>query len=110
MKIYKLYPVYEGRRSYYGKAVVRESNGTKTLYSYDTPVCQITPEGEIVRLWPGYSRTTMRHINEFLNQNGFLHDCTVGGVAWWREQPARRWTMDLVTDREDGFYLYPRAL
>lgn len=106
MKIYKLEPIHEGRRSYYGKAIVREANGFKTLYSYDTPVCQITPEGEILRLWGGYSATTMRHVNEFLTQNGYRE----GGKAWWIEQPARRWSYTVSTDPVDKFYLYPRAL
>ena len=34
------------------------------LVSYDTPVCAVRG-GEFVRLWPGYSATTMRHVNMF---------------------------------------------
>lgn len=39
------------------------------LVSYDTPVCEIR-DGEFVRLWGGWSATTMRHVNEFREWHG----------------------------------------
>lgn len=68
------------QKSFYGKAIVKINDsfnffdklptGTKTLYSYNTAVIRITPDGKIKRLWGGYSITTMRHVNAFLTQEG----------------------------------------
>lgn len=67
-------------KSYYGTArVIEKDNGEKVLLSYGTEVCKITKSGEFVRLWDGYSATTMRHVNSFLE----LFDIAGGGKAWW---------------------------
>lgn len=82
-----LEPEFDTRKSFYGKAYVDEKDdGTKVLYSYDTPVCKIkdnkvelvvasTPmsRGYRVAVWK-YSPTTLRHVKEFLKQNGFKAD------------------------------------
>lgn len=82
MKIYELPPV-DGRKSFYGKAkVIEKPNGETVLQSYNTEVCKITSGGEFVRLWSGYSVTTMRHINSFLQLVGIAG----GGKAWWDAQ------------------------
>lgn len=58
------------QKSYYGKAVVWEPDAeSKILRSYDTFVCGIKG-GKFVRLWNGYSKTTMNHINDFRNLFG----------------------------------------
>ena len=67
--LYELVPVYDRQRSFYGKAMVISENNSVKLISYTTPVCAILPNGEFVRLWNGYSATTMRHVNEFRRQN-----------------------------------------
>lgn len=87
MKIYDL-PVMDGRtKSFYGKAkVIEKDNGEKVLQSYTTEVCKIGNNGEFVRLWDGYSVTTMRHINSFLSFFGI----TGGGKAWWNSQPVEK--------------------
>lgn len=84
MKIYNLSPMgYERAKSFYGKAkVIEKDNGEKVLQSYDTEVCKITANGEFVRLWWGYSVTTMRHVNSFLQFFGIAG----GGKAWWDAQ------------------------
>lgn len=70
-------------KSFYGKAkVIETDNGEMILQSYNTDVCKITSSGEFVRLWSGYSVTTMRHINSFLQ----LFDIAGGGKAWWDAQ------------------------
>lgn len=70
-------------KSFYGKAkVIETDNGEIILQSYNTMVCKITSSGEFVRLWSGYSVTTMRHINSFLQ----LFDIGGGGKAWWDAQ------------------------
>ena len=76
--LYKLQPQYDNAKSFYGKAnVYRNDKGSIFLMSYETIVAEIkdatvTDTGEkqaIVHGW--YSMTTSRHINEFLQQNGF---------------------------------------
>ena len=82
MKIYDLIPM-DGRKSFYGKAkVIEKDNGETVLQSYNTEVCKITSGGEFVRLWSGYSVTTMKHINSFLQLVGIAG----GGKAWWDAQ------------------------
>ena len=81
MKFYELTPMGNDRaKSFYGKArVIEKDNGETVLLSYDTEVCKITKSGEFVRLWGGYSATTMRHVNSFLE----LFDIEGGGKAFW---------------------------
>lgn len=58
------------QKSFYGKAsVYTRKDGTKFLRSYSTIVALITAKGEVYRTWDGYSRTTMNHVNAFLNDN-----------------------------------------
>ena len=74
--VYDMAPEYDSRKSFYGKAKVDERpDGTKILYSYGTPVCKITKDGKATLLRKGYlgwasSQTTLRHVKEFLKQNG----------------------------------------
>ena len=84
MKFYELTPMGNDKaKSYYGKArVIETDNGETVLMSYDTEVCKITKSGEFVRLWDGYSATTMHHVNSFL----LLFDIAGGGKAWWEAQ------------------------
>lgn len=88
MKIYDL-PVmgYDRAKSFYGKAkVIEKDNGEKVLQSYNTEVCKIGSNGKFVRLWGGYSVTTMRHVNSFLSFFGIPG----GGKAWWNMQPVEK--------------------
>lgn len=67
-------------RTFYGKAVVvEEENGGCLLLSYGVPVCRITSGGEFIRIWPGYSATTMRHVNSFI----YFYGVPGGGKKWW---------------------------
>lgn len=84
MRIYELTPGgYDRAKSFYGKAKVIEMNGETLLQSYDTTVCKIDKSGEFVRMWEGYSATTMRHINAFIEMFGI----SGGGKSWWDMQP-----------------------
>ena len=70
MKIFELFPKYDTRKSFYGKArVVEHENGDKDLISYTTTVASI--RNNILHVYGWFSNTTARHINEFLKQNGF---------------------------------------
>ena len=67
-KTYALNPKYENVKSYYRKALVIEwSDNSITLKSYDIEVCTIAAG----KFWieDTYSRTTLRHIKEFLRQH-----------------------------------------
>lgn len=71
---------HTSQKSYYGKARVTYYNdGSCILTSYDTDVCKIDKGNNFVKLWDGYSRTTMKHINSFLA----LIDYTVDGKKDW---------------------------
>ena len=76
--LYELKPQYDSAKSFYHKAnIYRNDKGSIFLMSYSTIVAEIkdqitTDTGKrraIVYGW--YSMTTARHINEFLQQNGF---------------------------------------
>ena len=76
--LYELKPQFDSAKSFYHKAnIYRNDKGSIFLMSYETIVAEIqdatiTDTGEkqaIVYGW--YSMTTSRHINEFLQQNGF---------------------------------------
>jgi hypothetical protein len=64
-----LMPIYDNRASFYKKAKVFVFNGCLYLQSYATIVAKVG--GNCATVWGWYSQTTMRHINEFLRQNGF---------------------------------------
>ena len=84
MRIYELTPGgYDRVKSFYGKAKVIEKDGETLLQSYDTTVCKIDKSGEFVRMWEGYSATTMRHINAFIEMFGI----SGGGKKWWDALP-----------------------
>lgn len=69
--IYDLKPSYDARKSFYGKAQVGTGDkGDKNrLYSYDTLVAEMKDGKPVV--YGTYSQTTLRHIKEWLKQNGF---------------------------------------
>lgn len=65
-----------GRKSFYGKAVVDTlDDGSQVLYSYNTPIIKKYPNGELKRLYDGWSATTGNHIKSFcgLDKKGFLN-------------------------------------
>ena len=71
---YNLECVYDNHKSFYGKAVVKVVESvSKTLYSYDTKVAQITYENgeKTLKIYGFYSSTTLRHIKEFTQQEGY---------------------------------------
>lgn len=72
-----LKPIYDSRQSFYNKAVVTEDANGKYLTSYNTVVARITDKNHgysipaYAEVYGTYSQTTLRHIKEFLKQNGF---------------------------------------
>lgn len=77
-------PCTDSRKSFYGKAtVIYTPDNCKYLRSYNTIVCYVDAFGIFHRTWDGYSATTMRHINSFLD---YCH-ISGGGKAWWDNYP-----------------------
>lgn len=71
MRTYYLEPRYDGRKSFYKKAWVRENDdNTIDLISYATKVATINTNiiPATCRINGTYSPTTLRHIKEFLKQ------------------------------------------
>lgn len=67
--------IYDSRKSFYGKAQVNDVYGNGEvliLYSYNTPVSQITKniDNIVYEYFGKYSQTTTRHQKEFFKQNG----------------------------------------
>jgi hypothetical protein len=81
MQEFELMPKWDARKSFYGKARVRNNDGDLELISYSTRVAVIyntktDSNGEWLNepsasVYGSYSATTLRHIKEFLLQNGF---------------------------------------
>jgi hypothetical protein len=80
---YELTPTFDSRKSFYGKATVRRyaTGGVDSLElrSYDKLVARVhyLPDGaKDVELLPPWdtSQTTVRHVKEFLKQQGFKAD------------------------------------
>jgi len=68
--IKKLQPLHTAVQSFYDKATVETSNGLITLKSYNVKVCEIKNK-KLMFLERGLSKTTDRHIKEFIIQNDF---------------------------------------
>ena len=83
MRIYELTPGgYDRAKSFYGKAKVIEKDGETLLQSYDTTVCKIDKAANCPNVG-GYSATTMRHINAFIEMFGI----SGGSKKWWDALP-----------------------
>lgn len=79
--MYELIPT-NGQKSFYGKAVVEVyQDGSAILFSYNTPIVKRALNGDLTRLYAGWSQTTGKHIKAFcvLDKAGFMalpHDLT----------------------------------
>ena len=67
--ITELMPIYDSRASFYGKATVKTDGDKRSLLSYGTKVATIDSASAVV--YDTHSATTLRHIKEFLLQNGY---------------------------------------
>ena len=70
--LYYLKPENDRAQSFYNKATVEvKDDGRKVLYSYNTPVVEIKDRKvSLLDMWDS-SMTTLRHVREFLQQEGF---------------------------------------
>ena len=71
MELKELQAIYDGRKSFYGKAHLIESDEKVELQSYDTIVATYHKNENKFVLHGDYSPTTLRHQKEFANQLGF---------------------------------------
>ena len=71
ISIMELCPYYDSAKSFYGKAKVIEIENDVFLMSYDTIVAFFNRDTKVAKVIGTYSATTLRHIKEFLRQNGF---------------------------------------
>ena len=72
MHVYELNPMCDSRKSFHRKAFVESDpkTGDLTLKSYGTKVAVI--KAGKLEVFGTYSDTTLRHIKEFMQQNGYL--------------------------------------
>lgn len=68
----ELKPIHDGHKSFNKLAHVKRLStvGVVYLISYTTYVCFYDARGRFYRTWRGWSRTTMRHVVEFVKQFG----------------------------------------
>lgn len=71
----QLNTIYDNAISFYGKAETKRMGNAIILYSYNTKVAEIKNNKVILNNKIDnnllFSNTTLRHIKEFLKQNGF---------------------------------------
>ena len=70
MELKELQAIYDGRKSFYGKAQLIESKEKTELESYNTIVATYYKKENKLVLHGKYSQTTTRHQKEFANQLG----------------------------------------
>lgn len=71
------------QKSFYGRAKVIETGNRIYLLSYTTLICYWDRNtSKFGKLWDGYSVTTMKHINSFMDYLGFRK---LGGKSWWNK-------------------------
>lgn len=89
----ELKPVHDGHKSFNKLAHVKRLPATGVVYliSYTTYVCFYDARGRFHRVWQGWSRTTMRHIVEFVKQFGR------------RVGPLTRKEWEALPDEEDSY-------
>lgn len=72
MKLYELTTMYDSRQSFGHKAMVQTNGSASILYSYETPVAKVENGNVVLSPSWSYSDTTVRHVREFLRQEGKL--------------------------------------
>ena len=64
----ELIPIHDTAKSFGHKAIIETTENGSILYSYNTEVARIENNKPIV--YDTFSNTTLRHIKEYLKQNG----------------------------------------
>ena len=98
---YDLIPRYDSRKSFYKKAKVKNVNGKKVLQSYQTDVAEIVNGKPYVK--GTYSPTTLRHIKEFLKQEGFKAESSKQIMKDYSRKQELKKKVKAKTNGSDGF-------
>ena len=81
----ELTPDHTEQKSFGGRAYVASLPGGDTLYSYCTRIIDYRDaDRTVVRRWSGWSRTTAKHVDEYLLQHGARRGI---GKAQWLAMP-----------------------
>ncbi len=72
MKKIELVPVFSKQKSFYDKAKVEKTSTGKKLYSYNLFVAEVN--GKKASVYSLQSDSTLRHVKEFLKQEGLKAD------------------------------------
>lgn len=85
---YDLKPDYNDQKSYVGKAYIEVEHDYIKLYSYHTLVGEIDRNENECKLFLDstgklYSPTTLKHIKEFLYQNGYAVGTLRQLISWY---------------------------
>ena len=65
-----------------------QRDGYDFCISFRTPIAMRTPKGEFVRLWDGYTKTSIGHLNSWNVETGFPQ---FNGKAWRFLLPGRKY-------------------
>lgn len=68
----ELKPIFSDQKSFYNKAMIEKTSTGKKLYSYNFFVAEVN--GKKATVYNLQSDSTLRHVKEFLKQEGFLAD------------------------------------
>ena len=72
LNIEELKPVYNNQKSFYGKALIKDTIKGMELYSYNTLVAKLENGTIYVTHYDEYlTQTTLKHIKEFIQQLGY---------------------------------------
>lgn len=78
MRAYALVPQYINQGTFSGNAIVVEEGDNVYLNSYETLVCTVNGDQFKFTYYSDYSKTTIKHVNEFLRQYSILpEDCRI---------------------------------
>lgn len=70
----ELKPQFDNAKSFYRRAYVEKTHTGYRLTSYDSEVAEISDGRVFLGCDWDYSRTTLRHVKEFLRQHGYKAD------------------------------------
>ena len=98
----ELKPIHDGHKSFHKRAYVARLSvvGVTYLVSYETYVCFYDARGRFYRTWQRWSRTTMRHVVEFVKQFG--HGAGPLSKREWEALPVEEASYDRAMEARAG--------
>jgi hypothetical protein len=77
VKVLELAPIIVNQKSFYKKAFIIDNDLTTALRSYNTIVSVYNKDTKTLKLNGFYSKTTTKHIKEFVNVLNKTYDLTL---------------------------------